>query len=298
MTTLLVTGASGKFGQRVLHHLLDTLNVAPDRIIATTRKPEALQDVARRGVRVRAADFDDAPSLSAAFAGAQRLLMVSTDPIDRPGRRQEQHERAITAAQQTGVQHVLYTSCPEPSDSPLLIAPDHWGTEQAIQRSGFTGWTVLRNHWYFDNLLFSLPAIAAQGGKWFTAAGDGKVASLSREDLAYAAAVALSSPQETGKNIYTLSGEQALSTAEQADILARELGQPIEVVQVPAEAIVQGMVGAGFPESVAQALASFDTNTAAGRVSRVTNDFRRLTNRTPQRLAAWVQGNRSLLLGR
>lgn len=297
MTTLLVTGASGKFGQRVLHHLLETLQIAPERIIATTRKPETLKGLAQRGVQIRAADFDEAASLPIAFAGAQRLLIVSTDPIDRPGRRQEQHERAIAAAQQVGVQHLLYTSCPEPADSPLLIAPDHWGTEQVIQRSSIPGWTVLRNHWYFDNLLFSLPAIAAQGGKWFTAAGDGKVASLSRDDLAYAAAVALASSGETGKNIYTLSGTEALSTAEQAAILARELGQAIEVVQVPVEAIVQGMVGAGFPEPVAKALASFDTNTAAGRVATVTADFRRLTDRPPQRLADWVKANRSTLLG-
>lgn len=297
MSTLLVTGASGKFGQRVLHHLLETLQIAPERIIATTRKPEALQAFAQRGVSVRVADFDDASSLPTAFAGAQRLLIVSTDPIDRPGRRQEQHERAIAAAQQVGVQHLLYTSCPEPEASPLLIAPDHWGTEQAIQRSNFPGWTVLRNHWYFDNLLFSLPGIAAQGGKWFTAAGDGKVASLSRDDLAYAAAVALASPAETGKNTYTLSGEEALSTAEQASILGRELGQAIEVVQVPVDAIVQGMVGAGFPEPVARALASFDTNTAVGRVAKVTADFRRLTDRSPQRLEEWVKANRSVLLG-
>lgn len=297
MTTLLVTGASGKFGQRVLHHLLETLQIAPERIIATTRKPEALGALAQRGVRVRAADFDDATSLPLAFAGAHRLLIISTDPIDRPGRRQEQHERAIAAAQQVGVQHLLYTSCPEPADSPLLIAPDHWGTEQAIRHSSIPGWTVLRNHWYFDNLLFSLPGITAQGGKWFTAAGDDKVASLSRDDLAYAAAVALASSAETGKNIYTLSGDEALSTSEQAAILARELGQAIEVVQVSVEAIVQGMLGAGFPEPVARALASFDTNTAAGRVATVTTDFRRLTDRPPQRLADWVKANRSTLLG-
>ncbi|OYQ42200.1 NAD(P)-dependent oxidoreductase [Rhodoferax sp. TH121] len=297
MTTLLVTGASGKFGLRVLHHLLETLQIAPERIIATTRKPATLSAFAQRGVRVRAADFDEPASLPLAFAGADRLLIISTDAIGQPGRRLEQHERAIAAAEQAGVQHLLYTSCPEPEGSPLHIAPDHEGTEQAIRGSKFTGWTLLRNHWYFDNLMFSLPGIAAQGGKWFTAAGEGRVASLSRDDLAYAAAVALASPGETGKTTYTLSGDEALSTAEQAAILARELGKAIEVVQVPVEAIVQGMVGAGFPEPVATALASFDTNTAAGRVATVTADFRRLTNRPPRRLADWVKTNRSMLLG-
>ncbi|GAA5164830.1 SDR family oxidoreductase [Viridibacterium curvum] len=297
MTTYLITGASGKLGQAVLHHLLDTLRIAPGQIIATSRKPESLRAVAERGVTVRTADFDDAASLPAAFAGAQRVLLISTDSLERPGRRQEQHERAIAAAEKAGVQHLIYTSAPKPGDnSPLLIAADHAGTEQAIARSSIPGWTILRNHWYFENFLFTLPGVFAQGGKWFSAAGDGKLANISRDDLAYAAAVALVST-ESGRNTYTLSGSEAHTTAEQAAILSAALDKPIAVIPVPVEGIVQGMVGAGFPEPLARALASFDTNTAAGRVAEVTGDYQRLTGKAPQRFADWVQANKALLSG-
>lgn len=295
MTTLLVTGASGKFGQRVLHHLLDTQQVPASRLIATTRDPSALRSFAERGVTVRTADFDDTARLPKAFEGAQRLLLISTDSIDQPGRRQEQHLRALAAAEQAGVQHLLYTSMPRPEDSPLLIAPDHAGTEQAIAESRLPGWTVLRNHWYHDNLLFTLPGILARGGQWFSAAGEGRLANLSRDDLARAAAIALASPSEVGCRTYTLSGEEALTTAEQAQVLSQALGRPISVVAVPVEALVQGMTGAGVPEPVARALASFDTNTAAGRVGEVTGDYRRLTGRAPQTFADWVRANRQAL---
>ena len=59
MTKLLVTGASGHFGQRVLHHLLNTLKVPASRIVATSRKPDALSSWAAQGVTVRAGDFED-----------------------------------------------------------------------------------------------------------------------------------------------------------------------------------------------------------------------------------------------
>ena len=294
MNTLLVTGASGQLGRRVLHHLLETLQITPSRLIACTRRPEALSDLSARGVMVRKADFDDAANLPAAFEGAQRALLISTDTIDRPGRRQEQHQRAIAAAERVGVQHLVYTSCPLPENSPLLIAADHAGTEQALRESLIPGWTVLRNHWYFENLFHTLPGVWVQGGKWYSAAGNGRIASLSRDDLARAAAIALAAPRE-GRSVLTLSGDEALSTVEQAQVLARILERPIEVVPVPVEALVQGMSAAGFPEPVACALASFDTNTAAGRVAEVTTDFLSLTGSGAQRFADWVQAHRNTL---
>src|SRR5262245_2164958 len=148
-----VTGASGQFGQRVLHHLLHTLGVPASRIVAATRQPAKLAAAASRGVHVRALDFDDSASFGPAFDDVERVLLISTDALDRPGRRFEQHRRAIDGLAQAGVQHVVYTSMPEPEGSPLLIAPDHAGSEQALAASTLPSFTVLRNHWYFENLL-------------------------------------------------------------------------------------------------------------------------------------------------
>lgn len=292
-STLLVTGASGHLGQRVIHHLLETLNVAPQRIIATTRKPETFKDLAAKGITVRAADFDDAASLRSAFAGADRLLLISTDALDRPGRRLEQHQAAIAAAVQMGVAHVVYTSMPLPENSPLLIAPDHAGTERALANSALKGWTVLRNHWYFENLFMSLPQALASG-QWYSAAEQGKVAYIARDDLARAAAVALAS-DAGGKTTYTLSGAEAFSAEQIAQQVSQALGKPLQVVHVPLAGLIQGMVSAGFPEPLAAVFASFDTNTAAGRVAEVTGDFSKLTGVAAQPFADWLAANATAL---
>lgn len=296
-SSLLVTGAAGQFGQRVLRFLVETLGVPPASIIATTRNPGKLSAWSDRGATVRAADFDDAGSLDEAFRGADRLLLISTDATDKPGHRLAQHRRAVEAAAHAGVSHVVYTSMPEPKDSPVLIAPDHEGTEAALAGSTLPGWTVLRNHWYFENLFHSIPSILAHGGKWYSAAGDGKLANISRDDLAHAAAVVLAGPY-VEKAIYTLSGNQALTTAEQAAIIAGVLERPLQVVPVSAEALVKGMMESGMPETVARLLASFDTNTAAGRAGTVTEDFKRITGTTPQPFAEWVAANKDALNGR
>jgi len=294
--TLLVTGASGHLGQRVLHHLLHSLAVPPGRIVAASRSPDKLAPWAERGVAVRPLDFDVPATLAGAFAGIGRTLLISTDALDRPGRRLEQHRRAIDAAVQAGVQHLVYTSMPKPVGSPLLLAPDHAGTEAALVASALPGWTVLRNHWYFENLFMTLPGVLAMNGQWFSAAGEGRVADIARDDLSRAAAMALAAT-ETGKQIYTLSGAEALSMAERAAVISQAIGQPIQVVPVPLESLVQGMVGAGLPEPVARIFASFDTNTAAGRVGEVTGDFQRLTGRAPQSFASWVAANKAALAG-
>lgn len=95
--TLLVTGASGHLGRRVVELLLENHK---GQVIATTRTPEKLTGFSRQGVLVRQADFEDISTLSKAFEGTDRLLLISTDALDIPGRRLNQHLNAIRAAEQ------------------------------------------------------------------------------------------------------------------------------------------------------------------------------------------------------
>ncbi len=174
----LVTGASGHLGQLVITNLLETHKIPANKIIATTRKPETLAALKAKGVDVRAADFDDTATLVKAFKGATRLLLISTDALDRPGHRLEQHKNAIAAAEKAGVDHILYTSLPKPDTSAILFAPDHVGTEKTLAASSLKGWTVLRSNWYFENLFYALPS-AIKSGTLYTAAYRPREQSLS-----------------------------------------------------------------------------------------------------------------------
>lgn len=291
--SLLVTGASGQLGQRVLGHLLDTLSIPANRVVAASRSPDKLTEWAKRGVTLRPTDFDLPQTLPTAFAGIERALLISTDALDRPGRRLQQHLNAVQALAATGVSHVVYTSVPNPENSPLLIAPDHEETEKALAASNIPSWTVLRNHSYFDNLYAALPAALASG-KWYAADEGQKAANISRDDLALAAAVALAG-EYNGKRTLTLSGPAALTKAEMAATVSAATGRALEVVQVPLNALVQGMVNAGLPETLARTLTSFDTNIAEHFVDQVSNDFQELTGRQPQPFADWVQQHKTRL---
>ena len=282
----LVTGASGKLGQSVLRHLTETYKVTPGDIIAASRKPESLAEWAAKGVQTRAVDFDQPASMDAAFAEAGRVLIISTDALDRPGHRLIQHKAAIAAAEKAGVQHLLYTSMPEPANSPLLFAPDHEGSETAIAASTVPAWTILRNNWYFENVFMSAgPALAS--GNWYSAAGGGRIAHIARDDIGRAVAAALIAPA-AGKTIYTLTGSASFSHADIAARIGSAAGKPIALVEVPLEGLVQGMVGAGLPEPLARVFASVDTMIGAGGLAKVTGDYKTLTGLEPQTFEEWV----------
>lgn len=227
--TILVTGAAGQLGQRVIHHLIETYKVAPGQIIAATRSPEKLAELANKGVVTRKADFDDAAGLEKAFAGVDRLLIISTDALDTPGKRLAQHKAAVAAAAKAGVKHIAYTSMPAPDDSLVTFAPDHLGSENAIKASGLA-YTIIRDAWYHDNYLHSMPH-NLQAGKWYSATGDGKVSTISRDDCALAIAAALASGTSDSAT-YTLTGATSLNNRQIAAIAAEAAGKPLEVVDV------------------------------------------------------------------
>ncbi|MBB4228966.1 NmrA family NAD(P)-binding protein [Rhizobium mongolense] len=291
--TILVTGAAGQLGRRVIHHLLETYKVPARSIIAATRDPAKLASLAAKGVATRKADFDDTASLDAAFKDVDRLLIISTDALAVPGQRLTQHRAAVEAAAKAGVKHIAYTSMPSPDKSLVTFAPDHLGTENAIKAAGIPH-TIIRNAWYFDNYLHGMPH-NLQSGSWYTASGDGKVSNISREDCALAIAAALASG--TGESAtYTLTGSQSLTADEIAAGIAAAVGKPLQAVKVSDEQLGQGMRGAGLPDFVADMLVSADANIRAGNFDLLTEDFRALTGKQTQKLEDFFVANKAALL--
>lgn len=289
--TLLVTGASGHLGRRVVELLLES---QAGTIIATTRTPEKLADFSKRGVIVRQADFDNPSSLVEAFAGADRLLLISTDALGVAGQRLNQHRNAVNAAEQAGVSHIVYTSLINPDpDSPVLLAPDHYGTESALAESKM-GWTVLRENIYAEVLLGSLIQ-AVQLGGLFNAAADGKAAYITREDCARAAAAALAASFE-GRRTLDITGSAALSQTEVVALANSISGTQLSYVPLELEILIQNMVDAGLPRPLAETFASFDTAVAQGKFSEVTTSVEELTGRKPISIAEFLTANRAALV--
>lgn len=269
--TIALTGAAGNLGRLVAERLLDQTD--PADVVLITRRPEAVADLVARGASVRTADFDDPASLSAAFAGIDRLLIISTDVV---GARLPGQLAAVAAATEAGVGHVFYTSVTEPTeDNPAGVVPDHLATEQALAASGVR-WTTLRNNLYAE---FQLPTLqqAAASGQLVTNAGAGLTAYVTRTDCAAAAAAVLLLPEPA--QVYDITGPAGISTADLAELAAGIGGSPVEVVDVTDEAYVAGLVSAGLPQPVAELFASFGTSAREGFMSATSTAVADLTGR-------------------
>jgi NAD(P)H dehydrogenase (quinone) len=286
--TFLVSGAGGKFGRIVVERLLAE---QAGKAIAGSRDPARLADLAAKGAETRRVDFDDPASLDAAFRGVDRLLIVSTDALGVPGLRIRQHRAAVDAAARAGVGHVVYTSMPRPEPGSLIpFAPDHYETEQALLKSGLAH-TILRNSWYAENLLMSLPQVLASG-KWFSAAGEGRVAHVARADAAAAAAEALVS---TPGGRLDVTGPELLTIREIAATAADVFAKPVEVVPVSDAELVAGLAAAGVPAAIAALIVAFDANTRAGGADVRSDAVEKLTGAPPRRLREVLAANRRAL---
>jgi len=291
--TLLVTGAGGHLGRQVVELLLAS---KAGRVIAASRNPDKLKDLEAKGAELRKADFDDAPGLEKAFANVDRLLIISTDAMDRPGRRLEQHQRAIAAAVKAGVKYAVYTSMVNPgADNPMkALVEDHRGTEQALATSGL-GYTVLRNNWYADNLLPRL-AQAVASGQLFGAAGSGATSYVTREDCARAAAAALAS-SHNGRQTLEISGPKAYGHAALASLASKLSSKPVAYVDVPAEGFKASLLQAGLPGFVADLLTGYELAVAQGFMLVHSDALAWLTGRQPASLEDFLSANQAALKG-
>lgn len=286
-TPILVTGASGQLGSRVVELLIQA---GAKNITAASRSPEKLSFA---GVKTVRADFDSPETLDAAFAGMERVLIISTDAIDTNGTRARQHVAAVEAAKRASVNRVIYTSLVNPVPaSPVMIASDHWQTEEAIRKSGLAH-TILRNAVYMEGVLMGLaPAFAS--GQWYVASGQGKQAYVTREDCARAAAAALLAAEEEDR-VLDISGPELLDAETVASIASEVTGKPLAVVHLPDDALRGGMVSAGLPEPVADLLVSFDKAAREGFAEVHSNAVAELSGQPAQDLRKFLTQNKAAL---
>jgi NAD(P)H dehydrogenase (quinone) len=275
---LIVAGASGHLGRGVAEELLS--RVAPGQVRLLTRTPDRLADLAARGADVRRADLDDPGSLPAALDGGRRLLLISTDALDR---RVAQHRAAIEAAVRAGVGHVIYTSVVSPGPAnPAAVVETHRQTEEDLRGAG-CAWTLLRNNLYAE---YQEPEAreAAASGRLVHNRGDSGAAYVSRADCAAACAAVLAQDGHAGQ-AYDITGPESLSAAGLARIYGELAGRPVEPVALDDDAFIAGMVGDsadGHMAYGARLVASFGRAIREGHFAGVSDAVARLTGRAPR----------------
>lgn len=228
-------------------------------------------------VEVAVASYGDMTAARAALDGIETLFMVSgSEAPDRV----EQHRTFVNAAVSAGVERIVYLSFYGASqDATFTLARDHWATEEHIRDSGLT-WTFLRDNLYLD----FLPSVAGDDGVIRGPAGNGRVAAVAIDDVADAAAAVLRHPEAHGSTAYRLTGPQALTLSEVADVMSEQLGRRFVYEPETLEEAYASRSVYDAPDWQVEAWVTTYTAIAAGELAEVTEDVERLTGHPPRSL--------------
>ncbi|HDR2545931.1 TPA: SDR family oxidoreductase [Enterobacter ludwigii] len=251
-----ITGATGQLGQLVIEQLLNT--VPANQIVAIVRNPAKAEALRQQGITVRQGDYADESTMTSAFKGVDKLLLISSSEV---GQRATQHQNVINAARAAGVKFIAYTSLLHADKSPLGLHVEHVATEKALAESGIP-YALLRNGWYTENYLASAPP-ALEHGVFIGAAGEGKIASATRADYAAAAAKVISGDGHAG-NVYELAGDHAWTLSELAAELSKQSGKNVAYQNMSEADFAAALKGVGLPAGLAEMLADSDVGASKG----------------------------------
>lgn len=267
-----ISGASGQLGKALLEEL--NARSSGHDIVAISRTPAATGSA-----EARLGDYDRPETLSTAYAGLDRLALIPSPDIG--GKRGPQLVSAIDAAVAAGVGHILFISAAGTREAaePSLEAP-YWTAEQHLIRTA-PRWTILRMNYYAES--FAEQIAMSLGGGVLTGLGDNRVAFVSRDDVAAAAAGILVGDDHAGA-IYNATGPVAITGPERAALVAEAAGKPLRFAVIDEPQLRAGLATAGLPPAYVEAIVEIEHSFLAGKFDIVTSDIAHLAGRPPRPL--------------
>jgi uncharacterized protein YbjT (DUF2867 family) len=281
---ILVVGATGRTGQHIVDHLL--ASGQPVRILTrpTSSVPERWSAVERAP-----GDLADPASMQRALSGVDGLFVVS--PMDPALDRLERN--AFEAAAGAGTAHVVKMSTTKPeAESPIPWWRAHWRSEEALRRSGLR-WTILRPNGISYFLLEHASGVREQG-ILRTAAGDGRMALIDPDDIGAVTASVFADPSRYAGEVLDLTGPEAVSYGDVADILTRVTGRPVAHVGMTPEDGRALLLSYGFKDWEAEGMvANWQmTRDGSGGFDRVTDIVERVSGRRPLSVEVFLAAQR------
>jgi len=279
---ILVTAATGSIGRFAVGELARTATA----FTALVRDPA-------RGAALGAphvvGDFDDPPTLAAALAGVDRVLLngaVGESMI-------RQQCAVIDAARAAGVTRIVRISAAGAgTDADRAINRWHGAIDEHLAASGIP-WLALRPTFFTQNLLMSAASVrrtsALHGGF-----GTGRLAMIDCRDIAACAIAALTSGASGATPLGTtplLTGSEQVSFADVAARLSARLGRPIAYVDHPPHELVAGMIARGMAETVAGSFGAMMASFATGGASAITPAVAELTGVPPRTFDDFLTDN-------
>lgn len=284
--TVLITGATGT----VSTALTNVLKEAGADLRALVRDASKADGLREQGVEVSVGDLDDARSLPPAFEGVQDVWLLTPNGPRAP----ENNMNALWAARQAGAERVVRLSVVGAAhDAPNRSGRLHALSDQETERCGMR-WTILRPHWFMQNLLNEAGDISSHGAFSLNMAS-ARIGMIDVRDLAECAArVLLDDPDRHHGETYTLTGPRSLTFDEVADRLSAVLGRSVAYLPVSDDAKRKTLLGYGVPAWIVDMLEEYARAYASGWGDFTTGAVADLLGRPPRDVADFIRDHAAM----
>jgi uncharacterized protein YbjT (DUF2867 family) len=265
---ILITGASGNVGREVLKQI-----AATGESVRAAFQSVGQAAIAPSGVDIVTMDYNQPETLQKALEGIDRVFLVGPPTPNLP----VLERKAVDEIKRAGTRHVVKLSAM--GGRGAIFTRQHADSEDYIKSSGLT-YTFLRPNGFMQNFINYNGATINTQNAFYGSQGEGKVSHIDIRDIAASAVKALT---ESGheNQAYTLTGPEAISNAQVAEVLSDDTGREIKYVDLTAEQFKQALVGAGLPEWSADALVDLQQFYCASGANAVTGDVEKLLGRKP-----------------
>jgi uncharacterized protein YbjT (DUF2867 family) len=279
---ILVIGGTGKVGSELIKQLSQK-GIKAKVLVRSAQKAETVKSLGHEPVE---GDFTQVATLDNAFKGVEKLFLLTSG--FSPDRLALNEIAVIEAAKKAGVKKVVLLSAVGSTlDAPISLAREHAKTEEHLKKSGLA-YTILQPGGFMQNFLNQTATI--KQGAIYGNYKEGKMAFIDTRDIAAVAVAALTETGHDGQT-YILTGGEPLSYGEVAAKLSRATGKTVNYVDIPSDAAVKGMMGAGMPEWLSKDLAKLGEAVAAGYTGHTTDVVEKVVHRKPITLDQFFKDN-------
>lgn len=268
---ILITGATGTAGSEIVKRL--SAVGKPFRVLVRNREKAAR--LAGPGVEIAEGDLGKPDSLDRALEGVEKALLLSSpDP-----KQVELQGNFIQAAKRAGVKHVVkFSAMGAAADSQMTLARWHGQTEKQLEQSGMA-YTHLQPNQFMQNFLGFAPSIAAEG-VFYAPLKQARSSVVDVRDIAAVASAVLTGAGHEGKT-YVITGPEALTYAQIAEKLSTVAGRKVNYIDVTPEQSKAGMIAAGMPAWLADAVNELYIPWSQGAGATTTNVIREVAGKQP-----------------
>jgi uncharacterized protein YbjT (DUF2867 family) len=283
MLKILVTGATGNVGTEVIR-LLQPQNC---HVVAAVRNPDKAQHTLGNNIDCVSFDFTNPDTFTNAFLGVNKLFLVRPPALANLSK---YFAPALNAAIAAGVEHVVFLSILGAERNKVV---PHSQIERYITELGIK-FTFLRASFFMQNLN-TTHREDIQNGELFLPAGNGKTSFIDVRDIAAVAVRALIEDGHSNR-AYALTGNEALTYYEVADIFTSVLGKQIRYPNPSLLKFIWVMRSRGLKLDFVLIMAAIYTTARLGLAGAVTPDTEQLLGRPPLTMRQYVEDYRQFWL--